>query len=204
MGILAPVRLPDLHAVPCLAGSTDQLTQTPALALMLPVAQAPPRIEQGHEPMHIRMLLDQRPVEPADFVVLAVSVVVAGLSAAHLVAHQDHGHAEREQRYGQEVLYLPVPQALDAQVAGRPLHAAVPAAVVVRPVAAVLAIRLIVLLAIGHKVAESESVMAGDEVEALLGFAFLMPVDIGAPHQPIRHPRYGTRFASEEVPDIVA
>ena len=33
------------------------------------------------------------PVEPADFVVLAVGVVVASLGAADLVAHQQHGGA---------------------------------------------------------------------------------------------------------------
>ena len=38
--------------------------------------------------MHIRVLFDQRPVEPTGLVVLAIGVVVAALRAPHFVAHQ--------------------------------------------------------------------------------------------------------------------
>src|SRR5256885_4527452 len=51
-----------------------------------------------------RSLREQRPVEPADLVVLTIGVVVAALSAPHLVAHEHHGHPRGEHRHGEEVL----------------------------------------------------------------------------------------------------
>ena len=48
----------------------------------------------------------QRPVEPAELVVLAVGVVVAALRAADLVAGDEHRHALREQQDRSEVLDL--------------------------------------------------------------------------------------------------
>ena len=86
----------------------------------------------------------------------------------------------------------------------RPLHAAVPAAVVVRAVAIVLPVRLVVLAIVGHEVVEGEAVVAGDEVDALLGLALLVPVDLGAADQPVRDPRHRARLAAEEVADVVA
>src|SRR3546814_18439653 len=66
---------------PCqvFARLSEQLVQAHALALMLHVSQEPPRVEQGYEPVQVRMLLDQRPVEPTDLAVLAVGIVVAQL-----------------------------------------------------------------------------------------------------------------------------
>jgi hypothetical protein len=51
----------------------------------------------------------------------------------------------------------------------------------------------------------SENVwVAGDEVDALLGLAFLVPVDLGAAHEPVGHSPYRTRLPSEEGANIVA
>ena len=76
-----------------------------------------------------------------------------------------------EQRDGQEILDLPVPQLLDCRIVGRTFDAAVPAAIVVGAVAVVLAVRFIVLLVVGDEIVEREAIVAGDEVDALLGFA---------------------------------
>ena len=51
------------------------------------------------------------------------------------------------------------------RVVGRPLGAAVPGAVVVGPVAVVLAVRLVVLLVVGDEVVQREAVVRGDEVD---------------------------------------
>ena len=54
-------------------------------------------IESGSafdETKNIGVLFQEAPVEPADFVVLAVGVVIALLGAPHLVAHQQHRHAQ--------------------------------------------------------------------------------------------------------------
>ena len=48
------------------------------------------------ESMNIRVLGDEVPVEPGDFVVLTEGVVVAALGAPHLVAHQQHRGSGRQ------------------------------------------------------------------------------------------------------------
>jgi hypothetical protein len=49
--------------------------------------------QQSDEPEHVGVLQNQAPVEPARFIVLAVSVVIALLAAPHLITHDKHGHA---------------------------------------------------------------------------------------------------------------
>ena len=61
---------------------------------------------------------------------------------------------------------MPPAKPRDFGIVGRPLGAVVPAAVVVRPVAVVLLVRLVVLLVVAYEVAQCESVMGGDEVDA--------------------------------------
>ena len=89
------------------------------------------------------------------------------------------GAPESEQRHRQEILHLAVAQRLDAGIVGRALDAAVPAQVVVAPVPVLLAVGLVVLAVIGNQVVEGEAVVAGDEVDALLRLALLLPVDVG-------------------------
>ena len=125
------------------------------------------------------------PVEPADLVVLAIGVVVAALRAPDLVAHQQHRRPEREQGQGQEVLDLAVAQRLDGGIVGRPFDAAIPAEVVVGAVAVVFAVCFVVLAVVRDQIVEREAVVAGDEVDALLGFALLVRVDVGAAGQPV-------------------
>src|SRR5215467_2858440 len=46
----------------------------------------------------LALIAQPRPVDPADLVVLAIGVVVAGLAVAHLIAGKDHGNALRQQQ----------------------------------------------------------------------------------------------------------
>ena len=66
------------------AGSRDIVASGKALA------------ELNHlfdETMDVSMLFDQAPVEPANFVVLAIRIVVAVLRAAEFIARQNHWYA---------------------------------------------------------------------------------------------------------------
>jgi len=130
------------------------------------------------------MLLDQRPVEPADLIVLAIGIVIAALGLAHLVAHQDHGHAHREQRRGQEVLHLPVPELLHPDRPWGPLRRS-SSSVVACTVTVALAVRLIMLVVVRNEIVQGEAVVAGHEVHALLGLALLMAEDLGAADHPV-------------------
>jgi hypothetical protein len=86
--------LAQLDAVPGFRRCPKYLVQAQALSFRLDVPHQPVGVEQPHEPMQVRVLFDQRPVEPADLVVVAVGVVVAPLGAPYLVAHRDHRQAQ--------------------------------------------------------------------------------------------------------------
>src|SRR3974377_193764 len=96
--------------------------------------------QQLQEPEDICMFREQAPVEPTRLVVLAVSVIVSGLAAPHLIAHDKHGTPAEQHDGGEEVLPLPVSELLDCLIVRRALDAAVPAPVLLTPVAVVLAI----------------------------------------------------------------
>src|SRR3712207_4977372 len=85
------------------------------------------------------------PAEPGEVVVLAPRVVVAVLGARELVAAEQHRHPLRQEERRQEVALLAAAELLHRRVVRRPLCAAVPAAVVVRPVAVALPVRLVAL-----------------------------------------------------------
>ena len=88
-----------------------------------------------------------------------------------------------------KVLYLAIAQLLDGRIVARPFHAAVPASVVVGAVAIVFAVRFVVLLVVGDQIVQREAVVARDEIDALLGFALLVAVDVGTADQPVGEAR---------------
>ena len=120
-----------------------------------------------------------------------------------LVAHQDHRYSEREQRDGQEVLHLPVSQSFHRRIVGRAFDPAIPTSVVGRAVAIVLPVCLVVLAVVGNEVIEREAIVAGDEVDALLGLASLVAVDLGTADEPVSDPCHRTRLRAEEGADVV-
>jgi len=109
------------------------------------------------------------PGHPADFVVLAVGIVVATLGAAGFVARQEHRHALRQEQGGEQIALLPGPQRQHLGIVGRPFDPAVPAAVVIGAVAVILEVRLVVLAVITDQILEREAVVAGDEIDAGVG-----------------------------------
>ena len=123
------------------------------------------------ELVHRFVLLQARPVEPRDCVVLAIRVVVSPLRVAELVTRQDHGHAAAQQEQGGGVLYLPLAQRVYLLVLHNALGAAVPAVVVVGAVAVGLAVCLVVLVVVRDHVVEGKAVVTRDEVDACLGAA---------------------------------
>ena len=121
------------------------------------------------ELQEVGLRLVQVPVEPGQFVVLAIGVVVALLGAADFVAGQDHRHALGKQQRGQEVPHLLAPQ---ARIAGSSVGPSTPQFQLVLlfvAVAVVFAVGLVVLVVVGNQVVEREAVVAGDEVDAGVG-----------------------------------
>ncbi len=121
-----------------------------------------------------------------------------------LVAREQHRRAHRKQGEREEVLHLAVAQPLDRRIVGRALDAAVPAAVVVGAVAIPLPVRLVVLDVVGDEVVQREAVVAGDEVDALLGLAALVLVHVRAADQPAGERADRPVVALEEAAHVVA
>ena len=154
--------------------------------------------------MHIGVLGDQSPIKPTDFVVLAKTVVVAALRVPNFIPHQEHGHSQRHHGDGQEVLHLPVPQLLNGRVIGRPFSTTVPTAIVVGAIAVSLAIVLVVFLVVRDQIIQCKTVVAGHEIDALLGLALLVAINLWTADHPVRHSPHRTGLAAEEVTNIVA
>ena len=138
---------------------------------------------QGGGELHQR-LIHVVPVDPGDLVVLRVSVVVALLRAAQLVAVQQHRHALAEQQRRDEVALLSRAQRVHHRIVGRALDAEVHRSVVVGAVLAVLAVGLVVLVVVADQIAQREAVVRGHEVDRGDGATPGMLVEIRRAGQP--------------------
>src|SRR3954468_15042963 len=137
--------------------------------------------------MNVGVFLKQTPVEPGDIVVLAKSVVVATLGTTYLVSHKQHRRPYGEQGHGEKILDLTVAQTLEVRVVGLYFGTAVPTEIAVGTVPVTLAVYFIVLAVEGNQIVEGKAVVAGNEVDALLGLAVFSLIHIRAPGQPERH-----------------
>src|SRR5450759_5255187 len=156
------------------------------------------------KPVDLLMLLKMGPVNPTGFIVLAVSIVVAALSAAKFVAAEQHRHAARDQQGQKEVFDLAFPQGLDPSIPRLAFRAVILAEVGVGPVMVAFSVCFIVFVAIAHQVVQSEAVVAGDEIDAALGAFARLGIDVGtaadAAGKQTKHPI----IAAPETPDIIS
>src|SRR5581483_10010793 len=159
--------------------------------------------QPGNQVHEILILLNQAPVEPRKLVVLAVGVVVALLRAAHLVAAEQHRYALGKEERRQEVALLAGAAVQHVGVVGRALDATVPRAVEALAVVVVLAVGLVVLLVERDEVAQRETIVGGDEVDAVVGPPATGLVQIGAPRQPVAELAERAGLGPPEVPDRV-
>ena len=125
----------------------------------------------------------EAPIVPGDLVVLAVGIVVPQLGPPQLIPAEQHRSAEGEKQSGEKIFHLTVADLDDLGIIGLPLDTVVGAVVLVVPVLVVLAVGLVVLLAVGHQIVEGESVVGGDKVDAVKGFAPVSEVEVGAAGQ---------------------
>src|SRR5580658_222460 len=75
--------------------------------------------------------------------------------------------------------------------------------VVVCAIAVIFAIRLVVLLVVGHEIVEREAVMTGDKIHVFLSVALLRTVDLGAADQSVSQERNRAVVAPEKAAHIV-
>src|SRR6185437_9580439 len=89
------------------------------------------------------------------------------LAEAELRAHGQHRRPARGQQKREQIALVARAGFHDRRIVGWTLDAMVPAEVVVRAVAIVLAVGLVVLAVVGDEVVEREAIMDDDEVDAL-------------------------------------
>src|SRR5262249_45829333 len=150
------------------------------------------------------MLADEIPVQPTDFVVLTIGIVVAVLGTAGFVAHQQHGGAQGEQSDGQKILRLPVAEFLNGWIIAWALDAAIPASIVVGAIAVIFSVCLVVFSVVRDKVIQCETIVARYEVDALFGLAFFVSVNLRTADDSVRYTPDGTRFAAKKAANIIA
>ena len=110
--------------------------------------------------------IGRRPVQPGDFVVLGIGVVVAVLGLAEFGAHRQHGRAARQQQGGEQGALVALAGGADRWVFAGAFGAVVPGKVGVGAVAVVLGVGLVVLVLVRNQIGQGEAVMRGDEVDA--------------------------------------
>src|SRR5215211_4401065 len=101
-----------------------------------------------HERVEVVIPCWERPVVPAEIVVLAVGVVVTALGAADLIAAEEHRRALRQKEGGEKVPLLPGAHGQNLRVRRRTFMAIVARDVVVGTVSIVFAIRPVVLVVV--------------------------------------------------------
>src|SRR5829696_3711742 len=141
----------------------------------------------------------ERPVIPAEIIVLAVGIVVATLGTADFIAAEKHRRALGQEKGGQKVSLLPSTNGEDLRVGRRTLTAVIAGDVVVGTVSIVLPIHPIVLVVVGDEVAQGEAVMRGYEVDAGEGLSSVRPIEIGRTGEAIAHIGNPTLVAAPEM-----
>src|SRR5215207_4064409 len=157
-----------------------------------------------HERMKVVIPCRERPVIPAEIIVLAVGVVVAKLGTADFIAAEKHRRALRQKEGGQKVPLLPGADGENRRVGGGALMSVVAGDVVVGAVSIVLAIRPVVLAIVGDEVAQGEAVVGSHEVDAGVGLSPIRLVKIGGAGEPIAHVGDPAFVAAPEVAGAVA
>ena len=162
------------------------------------------------------------PVEPADLVVLAISVIVAVLRPAPLVASGQHRHALRKKKRRQEIPALALAQRVDLRVIRWAFDPAIPRLIVVVAVAVLVAVQLVVLFVVADQIDQREPIVGSDEIDARVWATPVVLIKIGTAGEPVSHladsplvafpkaphrvPIFAVPFRPEhgKIPDLIA
>src|SRR5262245_6314151 len=128
----------------------------------------------------LNLLLVTFPIKPTDLVVLTISVVVTVLGPTPFISAAEHRHALRKKQRREKITALTIAQRIDLRVIGRTFHAAIPRLIIVVAVAVVVLVRLVVLVVVADQIAQCESIMSCDKVDARVRPPSVMFKKIGA------------------------
>src|SRR5262249_10846647 len=152
----------------------------------------------------ICILLNQAPIEPADLVVLTIGIVVSPLRPAEFIAAKHHGSAHREKQRTSVVLRQLFSQPDDSHIIRVAFGATVPGIIVVGAVEIMLEIGIVVFLVRRDQVIQSEPVVAGDEVDAVISRPAVVTEEVGRSGQPSANVRQLPGIAFAELPEAIA
>jgi hypothetical protein len=202
-GIIAPIGLIRLHSMPRFGRSPQHFREPYSIFFVGDIARGTLMAEHLCETENLVVPDEIGPIEPTDFAVLAIGVIIPSLSPSHLVSHQHHGHTERQQCNRQKILDLSITERLDHRVIGWPFDAAIPTPIVIAAISVSMSVCFVVFLVIRDKIIEGESIMTGNEIHALFGFAMFVAINLWTPEQSICDSAYGARPSSEKISYVV-
>src|SRR5208337_2656518 len=167
----------------------------------------PERNHTFEEAEYVLIRLELTPIQPADFVVVIIRVVVSELCIQELVTGPEHRDAVREHEEAEDVFSLFPAKCQDLR--GRALVSfvsAVPTVIRVHTVLIVMTIVPVVLLIVGNQIVQRETVVAIDIVDGLEGMIGILAAvrkqviaAINATHKVWDHPC----VAPDETTDMV-
>ncbi len=136
------------------------------------------------------------PIEPAQFIILAIAVIIALLAARQLIAQSAAwGVAGRKQQGREKITLLAASQLDDGFVFRLAFRAAVPGQIIAVAVSVVLAIGFIVALVVADEILRREPIMRGDEIHRSPGLASGIGVKLGGAREPCGESRKLSRIA---------
>ena len=154
--------------------------------------------ERNHfleEAEDVLICLKLAPIEPSSRVVLVIRIVVAKLRVQELVSRAKHRSPVRQHEHAEEILHLPASQGQHfGECTFVAFVPAVPAVVVVHAILIVLSVGPVVFFVVRNDIVQSETVVRGDVVHALVGMICIGTIigekvvtPIDPPHQVRNH-----------------
>ena len=92
------------------------------------------------------------PVNPANGIILTVSIIVSLLGIADLISAINHGYSLGKQHHGKSSTHLALPHLTDPLLPACSFNAAIPGIIIAAAVVIAFPIYLIVLIIVGNKV----------------------------------------------------
>ena len=120
------------------------------------------------------VFLCQLPVDPADIVILAPGIVISLLAAAEFISCHQHGHSLGQEENDCQSPAAPVAQRLYCWIVGIAFGTGIPTQVVVVSIPVVLTVDQVMFFIVADKIGQGKTVMAGDKIDGITGFAAVM------------------------------
>jgi hypothetical protein len=147
-----PIGLANLDPMPSQIRPAEELIQAYTPALDLRLSQTAASAEQRDEPVHICMLREEPPIEPAGFIILTIGIVVSELRSPRLIAHENHRYTRRKHCNRQKIFDLAVSELFHSWIFAGTFITAIPASVIIHSIAIAFPVRFVVFAAVGDEV----------------------------------------------------